>query len=361
MVQSLGHGGCERDAAKIAMGLDRERFQVHVGVLREGGFRVPEVVAAGIPVVHLPLTSFMNASVVRAARVLGSYVREHRIRLIHCFDVPTDIFGAPAARWHRVPHVLTSQLSYRELVLARERALLRVSDRLSDFVVVNSQAVGDSLVAEFRLPADKVFLCYNGVDTSTFFPAPVPRPEALSDSSVIVGTVCVMRPEKRVDWIVRAFAAALEVHKGARLLLVGSGPEVPHLQGLTRELGVEHACMFVPGQADVVDWLRTIDVYINSSRSESFPNALLEAMACGCCVIGSKVGGIPELIAHGINGLTFDRDSPAALTEALEQVVADTALRNVFRERAALTAKEQFSMKHNLQRMDALYSKLLAS
>lgn len=361
MVQSLGHGGCERDAAKIAMGLDRERFQVHVGVLREGGFRVSEVVASGISVVHLPLTSFMNTSVLRAAGVLGSYVRKHDIRLIHCFDVPTDIFGAPAARWHRVPHVLTSQLSYRELVLPRERALLRVSDRLSDFVVVNSQAVGDSLVAEASLPADKVYLCYNGVDTSTFFPAPVPRPEALRDASVVIGSVCVMRPEKRVDWIVRAFADVFKRHQQARLLLVGSGTEVPRLQSLTRELGVEQACLFVPGQADVADWLRAIDVYINSSRSESFPNALLEAMACGCCVIGSRVGGIPELISHGQNGLTFGKDSPNELTEALEQVVADPAVRTRYREQAALTAKEHFSMKQNLERMDALYSQLLTS
>ena len=174
-----------------------------------------------------------------------------------------------------------------------ERALLRISDRLSDLVIVNSRAVGDSLVAESKLSADKVFLCYNGVDTSKFFPASVPRAAALQDASVVVGSVCVMRPEKRVDWVVRAFADVFKWHPQARLLLVGSGTEVPRLQSLAQELGVFQACMFVPGQAEVADWLRTLDVYINSSHSESFPNALLEAMACGCCVIGSRVGGIP--------------------------------------------------------------------
>ena len=342
------------------MGLDRDRFQVHVGVLREGSFRVPEVIAAGIPVVHFPLTSFMNASVFRASRVFGAYVREHGIQLIQCFDVPTDIFGAPAARWYRVPYVLTSQLSYRELALPRERALLRVSDRLSNLVVVNSQAVGDLLVAESGLPSRKVYLCYNGVDTSTFFPAPVVRSEALKDASVVVGSICVMRPEKRVDWVVRAFAEVRKRHERARLLLVGSGPEVPNLQSLTRELGIEEACVFIPGQAAIADWLRNIDIYINSSRSESFPNALLEAMACGCCVIGSRVGGIPELITHEESGLTFDKDDPRELTSALERVVANEDLRTSYREQAAATAREKFSMRQNLHRMDSLYSKLLA-
>jgi len=99
MVQSLGHGGCERDAAKIAMGLDRSRFEPHVGIFREGGFRVPEVIAAGVPVVRFPVTSFSNLSLVRAAREFGAYIRKYGIELVHAFDVPTDLFTAPAARY----------------------------------------------------------------------------------------------------------------------------------------------------------------------------------------------------------------------------------------------------------------------
>lgn len=359
MVQSLGHGGCERDAAKIAMGLDRDRFEVHVGVLREGGFRVPEVVAQGIPVTHFPLTSFMNASVLQAARAMGGYIRKFGIRLIHCFDPPTDIFGAPTARWNRVPNLLTSQLSYRELCLPRERALLRISDRLADRVVVNSMAVGESLVQEASLPREKLYLCYNGVDTKTFYPAPATRPEPLRNASVVIGSVCVMRPEKRMDWVVQSFAKVFAEDPKARLMLVGSGPEVPRLEQMASELGILDAVLFVPGQADVADWLRAMDVYINSSRSESFPNALLEAMACGCTVIGSHVGGIPELITHGENGLTFPVNDHEGLTAALKTVAADPDLRRRFSTEAARTARERFSMRVNLDRMDSIYTQLL--
>lgn len=360
MVQSLGHGGCERDAAKIAMGLDRGRFEVHVGVLREGGFRIAEVLASGIPVVHFPLTSFANTSVIRAWQAMSAYIRQHGIKLVHCFDTPTDIFGAPNARWNRVRSILTSQLSFRELCSPRERALLRISDRLSNFVVVNSRAVGDSLVSEVALPPEKVYLCYNGVDTTTFYPAAAPRPEPLRDASVIVGTVCVMRPEKRVDWIVRSFSELVKVDSRARLVLVGSGPQVEGLHQLCSDLGISGACLLVPGQADVANWLRSIDIYVNSSRSESFPNALLEAMACGCCVIGSKVGGIPELITQMEDGLTFAVNQQSHLTEAMRLVATDIDLRQKLRRQAAITARSKFSMQHNLDRMDDIYSKLLA-
>jgi len=359
MVRSLDHGGCERDAAKIAIGLDRTRFEPHVAVFHQGGFRTPEVIAAGVQIVHVPVTSFGNSSALRGARILGDYVRKHNIQLIHAFDVPTDLFGAPVGRWYRVPRVITSQLSFRDMYPPRERAALRVTDWLSDAVVVNSQAVGTSLEREAKLSPDKIYLSYNGVNTDHFHPGPANRPEAFWDASVIVGSVCVMRSEKRMDWVLRSFAEVFKDDPRARLLFVGSGPEVEPLTKLRDSLGLAHACMFVPGQADVADWMRTLDIYINSSSSESFPNGLLEAMACGCCPIGSNVGGIPELITHMQNGLIFDSSKPDELTAMMRKVVLDPGLRNRFREQAGETARERFSMKLALARTESLYVKVL--
>ena len=140
---------------------------------------------------------------------------------------------------------------------------------------------------------------------------------------------------------------------------MGSGPEIARLTELRDRLQLQHVCHFEPAQADVLPWLQSIDIYINSSSSESFPNALLEAMACGCCVIGSKVGGIPELITHLDDGFLFDSDNPAQLTEILSIAVSDSALRERLRERAVRTAHQRFSMKLALERMEALYTKLL--
>jgi glycosyltransferase involved in cell wall biosynthesis len=168
-----------------------------------------------------------------------------------------------------------------------------------------------------------------------------------------------MRPEKRMDWVIRAFAEVSQINPGARLLLVGSGPELPRLTALRDSLGLADVCVFVPGRPDVADWMRMMDIYINSSSSESFPNGLLEAMACGCCVIGSRVGGIPELVTHKENGLTFDSNKIEGLTEALRLAVSDAALRQTFKEKALETARERFSMKINLERTEALYSELL--
>jgi glycosyltransferase involved in cell wall biosynthesis len=359
MVRSLEHGGCERDLTKIALHLNRARFEPHVAVFR-GGFRRRELEAGGVPILDLPVTSFRNPSIWRGFRELGRYLRAHNIGLIQAFDVPTDVFAAPAARWFGVP-IITSQLSYRSLVSRGLRAALRLSDRLSKRVVVNSRAVGESLQQEFGLTENKIYLCYNGVDLTQFHPQGRVRTEPLKEASLVIGAICVMRPEKRVDWVIRAFAHVRPGHPGAKLLLVGSGPEAPRLRELAEKLGIRDACHFEESQADVAHWMRSTDIYINSSASESFPNGLLEAMACGCCVIGSKVGGIPELITHQEDGLIFDSSQPDDLTAQLHLAVSDAELRRKLQTKAIETASQRFSIAIATRRMETLYEALLSS
>ena len=359
LVESLAHGGCERDATKIAVGLDRSRFEPHVAVFHSGGPLTPQLEAAGVPILSLPLRSFLNSSMPVAARKMGAYIRRHRIQLAHAFDVPSDIFAAPVARWYGVPAVVTSQLSYRSMYPASRRAALRLSDWLSNRIVTNSQAVGDSLRRSAGFPARKLYLCYNGVDPSNFYPGPGIRLPEFEGASAIVGSVCVMRPEKRIEWLLEAFAEVSRTQPGLRLLLVGSGQETSRLLDLRDRLGLSHICHFEPGQPNAADWMRGIDIFVNASSIESFPNAVLEAMACGCCVIGSNVGGIPELITHSQDGLLFESTSLADLTAAIRLAASEPELRQRLRQQAVLTAHQRFSMKITLQRTEALYESLL--
>jgi glycosyltransferase involved in cell wall biosynthesis len=169
-----------------------------------------------------------------------------------------------------------------------------------------------------------------------------------------------MRAEKRLDWLIESFAQIRRIDQHARLVLVGSGPEVPRLRRLCESLGLSGACHFEDSQADVAPWMRAIDIYVNSSRSESFPNGLLEAMACGCCAIGSKVGGIPELITHREDGLIFDSERHEDLTAMLRLAVADPQLRRKMQTRGIETAHQRFSIAVAAERVGALYEELLA-
>jgi glycosyltransferase involved in cell wall biosynthesis len=359
LVESLGHGGCERDATKIAVGLDRDRFEPHIAVFHEGGFLTPQLEAAQVPILSLPLRSFLNSSALAAAQKMGAYIRHHNIQLVHAFDVPSDIFAAPVARWYGVPVVVTSQLSYRSMYPSSRRAALRLADWVSHRVVTNSEAVGESLRRSAGFPGHKLYLSYNGVNPSEFCPGPGVRVPGFEDASLIIGAVCVMRPEKRMDWLLKAFAEVSRGQPGLRLLLVGSGPETPRLIDLRDRLGLRETCHFEPTQSNAADWMRGIDIFVNTSSIESFPNAALEAMACGCCVIGSNVGGLPELITHREDGLVFESTSLADLTAAIRLAAGEPDLRERLRRQAVLTAHHRFSMQATLERTEALYESLL--
>jgi L-malate glycosyltransferase len=360
LVRELGIGGCERDLTKLAKFLDRSQFLPHVGCFHSDGLRSEELRAAGVPIVRFPVHSFQSWSAVKGARQMGRYLREHQIKLVHCFDVPMVVFGVPTAYYNRIPAIVSAQLGQRELHAKIYRKLLRFTDRLADVVVANSRAIQQYLIDREHIAAERTYLCYNGVETSVFHPSTEPKPVAVAGASLVIGTVCALRPEKRVDLLLKAFAQVRHLLPGMKILIVGSGPVLPQLEALRNELGIAGDCIFEPSQTDVAPWMHALDIYVMSSESESFPNALLEAMACGCTVVGSRVGGIPELITDGLSGLLFESNNVEDLAAALGKLILDPALRLHFAAQAAVLARDTFSMKINAHRNETLYRTLLA-
>ncbi len=359
MVRELGIGGCERDLTKLAKTLDRAQFFPHVGCFHSEGLRSDELRAAGVPIVRFPVRSFQSFSVITGARQMGRYLRENQIKLVHCFDVPTVIFGVPTAYFNHIPAIVSAQLGERELHPKLHHKLLRMTDHLADVVVANSHAIHQYLIERERIPAAHTYLCHNGVETSVFYPADEPRPPAVAEASLVIGTVCALRPEKRIDLLLRAFAQVRHLLAGMKLLIVGSGPVLAQLEALRDELGIAADCVFESSKSDVAPWMRALDIYVMSSETESFPNALLEAMACGCAVVGSSVGGIPELISNGVSGLLFESKNVEELAAALGRLILDPELRQRLAAQAVGVARDTFSMEINVRRNESLYRSLL--
>jgi glycosyltransferase involved in cell wall biosynthesis len=320
--------------------------------------RFEELSRVGVPFLHVPLSSLKSPTALFAAMRVRRYIREHRIRIVHAYD-SSAVFMAPIARALRVPVVLSSTLGYRDLFDQRTRRQLRWTDKIVDTVVVNCEAMRRHMIDDEHLPSERIELCYNGVDTAQFYPPADRKPEPVADASFVIGAVCVLRPEKALELLQEAFARVRHLKPGMKLLIVGSGPELPRLEANSQRLGLQEDCEFVPATRLVPQFLRALDIFVLSSHSEAFSNGLLEAMACGCGVVGSRVGGTPELIGNDERGLLFQPGDAGDLAEKLTRLIENESLRRAFGASAAEFVRRKLSIEIAARRTAEIYELVL--
>jgi len=363
MIRELGIGGSERQMSVVARSLDRRRFEPHVGCFRPDGLRRKELDDAGVPVAQFPVKSFKSPGIIAGAIALHRYISRHGIRLVHSFDLPSCLFTIPALSVYRSAIPVSSQRSHRELLSSTERRLVRITDRWTRAVVVNSQQLRRHVIEDEQVPSERVLLCYNGIDLEVFHPPGDnhARPPELAGASLVIGVVCALRPEKDLGTLMRAFAQVREGRNGLKLVIVGDGPCKGELQRLATELGLAPDVVFIPATRTVVPWLHSIDIFVLPSTSEALSNSLMEAMACGCAVIASDVGGNPELVEREVTGLLFPSQQVDDLAECLSRLLDNPDLRRRFGQTATELIHNKFSIPASAARMGEIYEQLLAS
>ncbi len=363
MAQWLHLGGSERQLSEMARALNGAGFTVHVGCLRSGGIRTKEIQNAGIPVMVFPLRSFRSVrGLGRCVMALRRYVRDHHIDLVHAFDAPTTILLGAARRWLRPSVVLTSQRYHLDLVKGLgTRTAIRASHRVADGIVVNSEALRRHLLADDGLREESIYLCHNGIDTRRFRRIARKPDGAVPAGAIVVGTACSMRSEKDLPTLLQAFAERAGKDPRLFLVLVGDGPERERLEMLAGQLHVAARCQFVPGVDDVVPWMSLMDVFVLSSRTEGLPNGLMEAMACGCACVATRVGGVPELVEDGHTGLLFEAGDASRLATLVGRLADDPELRARLGRSAARRIAEAFSIEAAVSRLGGIYQSHLAA
>lgn len=354
-----GGGGIERDVSKFARHLTQYGIAPHVACFNPGGARWREIEAAGIPVLPVRITSFTSRSVLSGISILRRYVAEHDIQVLHAFDLTTDLLGVPLARMLGIPVALSSQLWCRNILPMRRRLLLAVVDRIATGLFVNCRAVADDLVLKWKVPIDRIYLCHNGFESHEFHPDGRKRPAQLADGSVVIGTVAVLREEKNISLLIEAFAQVRSIDRRAYLLIVGDGPMKPALEQQARDMNIADACIFQEATPNPASWMRSMDVFVVPSRSEAFPNALLEAMACGCCPVASSVGGIPELVHDGQSGLLFKAGDVQQLADALCTLARDPVRCERMAHEAVRFVSEHLTIDVAASRLAFIYKDLL--
>ncbi len=233
------------------------------------------------------------------AQLLG-VMRAYRPTVVHTRNWATYVEGAIAATLARAPALIHGEHGTPSPGLWRHKWAYRLLARRTQLVVTVSDALAEHYRTTYGYWAPTIRTIRNGVDMEKFSPtadrASAKAALGLAGLSPVVGSVGRLVPVKGYDILLRAAALLIRQRPDARFLLIGDGPEKTNLQSLARQLGVENHVQFAGEQADVVPFYQAMDLFVSSSHSEGISNVILEALACGVPVVGTEVGGTPEIL-----------------------------------------------------------------
>ncbi len=184
---------------------------------------------------------------------------------------------------------------------------------------------GTELVERYAVPGARLYPLFPGVDRSFPFARAPRTPQARGYAATTLVTVARLSREKGVDDLIRAVALLRDRDVAVRAIIAGAGPEGSQLATIARELDVDDRVElrgFVPHGPRLVALLDEGDIFVLPSRSEGQPHALMEAMTRALPIIGTSVGGIPELLRTGA-GILVDPHRPDQLANAVQQLAND--------------------------------------
>lgn len=327
----------------------------------------------------------------------------HYEQLLHQHGIPLySLFKGRAydvrvfARLHRLlrqqhPHVLHLHISginyalpmlmllrtpavYTIHNLARYDLHARRGGRFIQYLAFRHRLGGIQPVAISQLVArsfaqlyggDEPPVIWNGIPVAEFEPCASRRAYwrqqmGFSEQAVLITSVAGFRPQKNLALLIRAFAPLTALHTEAHLLLVGSGEQEPMLRTLVSEHRVEARVHFLGIRHDVMEILNASDIFALSSDWEGTPMAVMEAMASRLPIVSTAVGGVPELVEHGIAGILVPQGDVVALREALATLITQPELRHQMGEAARQFAHKQFDIRHTVEAYEQLYLQLAA-
>ncbi len=353
-----GNGGAQESYTGLLLRLDRSRYEVRALSLAAGS-AVQRLRALGVAVDVLDETDDELA-----ARELAAWLRREEIDLVHAHMYRAEVLGTRAAVAAGTPVIMATVHSSRVRSPGDVELLASLTPSM-DRLIVPSDSIAHKVAGEGRGGA-RFAVIPNGVDLSRFSapaqPCALRRELGISRDAPLIGVVARLEPEKGHRHLVDAMPSILESSPEAWLAIVGEGSEADALKARAAALGpaVARRIVFTGRREDVTAITADLTVAVLPSLREAQGISILEAMALRRPVVASAVGGIPEVIAHGVDGLLVPPANPPALATAIGLLLADPALRERIGEAGYRTVVERFSIDAQVKRIEALYDEELA-
>jgi glycosyltransferase involved in cell wall biosynthesis len=376
IIGRLNVGGPAIHVVNLTAGLDRKRYSslLVAGSENEAeGSMLDFASSRGVRPTVIPemVTAFSLAPRdVKALLKLYTLMRQKRPDIVHTHTAKAGFLGRAAARLAGVPivvhtfhgHVLHGYYGTMKNQLLRriEKYLALVSDRL----VTVSEQVRQDLVGYGIAKAEKISVVPLGFDLDPFANSHAIKGEfrcemGLSEEHKLIGIVGRLFPIKNHELFLKSAALISAREPAARFVVVGDGVLRPAIENRAQELGIAERVIFTGWRRDLPRIFADLNILVVSSDNEGTPVSAIEAMASGCPVVATCVGGLPDLIQDQRTGYLVPPRDAVALSASVLHLLNNQEVACDLAQNAMVAVRQRFTVQRLLYDIDHLYSELL--
>ena len=341
-------GGAERQIFELAKRINKAAYQLILASLECGGSAPPDIAeATGCRLEAFPVKRIYGLSGILEGFRFARFLKKNNVDVLMTYHFSSDIWGTFWARIAGVPVIISNR---RDIGFWRKKhhvLAYRFVNRGVTRIVTNTQANKRLIIEQECLSEDKIQVIYNGVSQPvTSDQEPATRDQFdISEKDLAIMHVANIRLVKGHQYLLQAFAKIIPQYPHVKLVLIGEDRMGGQMQELAKSLQIENHVVFAGKQENVRELLGLADICVLPSLSEGMSNAILEYMIAGKPVVATRVGGTPELVENGRNGLLVEKENIEQLANALLSLIHDQEKRKQLGEKGREIAKEKFSMQ----------------
>jgi glycosyltransferase involved in cell wall biosynthesis len=356
LLEDFGIGGLERIVEATFNGLSRKRFAPSIWCIAGGGELAETFVRKGKNLRLLNLKTYHNPFNILRLCLL---IKKDRFHIVHTHGYFASTMGRISAYLAGTPviisHVHTTYWDFSKRHLWVERLLSRVTDR----ILCCSNAVRDFVIVNERIDPRKVITVYNGIQGKEEN-SRVSGEDSSGRTETSIVTTGSLVGNKGHRYLIEALSKVAKQDSGITLTIMGDGPLKGRLEDYAQQLGIGGQTNFLGLVDDVQPILRKADLFVLPSiEREGLGLGIIEAMSQGKPVIGTDIGGIPELIEDGVNGYLVKPRDADGLAAKLKVLIDDKAQRVRMGVEGRRRFEETFDAAIMLQQIEHLYESLV--
>ncbi|MCA9392596.1 MAG: glycosyltransferase family 4 protein [Candidatus Omnitrophica bacterium] len=344
----LNAGGITSYLQTLCRGLTADGHGVWL--VSSGGERAGDFQAMGCRLVtrDIKTKSEVSPKIYAVLGELKDIILREKIEVLHAHTRITQVMAAWLRRMSGRPNIATCHGFFKT------RWNRRLFPCWGIRTIAISEPVVRHLTGDFRCPPETVKLIPNGIDLERFFVAADEDRTACRErhglgDEPVVGIIARLSDVKGIDILIETIPRVKERIPEVKLVIMGEGREEQALKDLVRQRHLEGTVRFFSGVDDMALCLNMFDVFVMPSRQEGLGLSVLEAQACGLCVVASRVGGLVSIIEDGETGFLVDPEDPAVLAARITAVLTD----DFTRRKVGRQARARVGEHHAASRMVA--------